>query len=79
MIGKYRCPYKYYSGKICNKACIRPEGCRLHWKIPVRPLCKKCGEKPTESESGRCTDCIGGWYVQQHYNRLRAKVKAEMI
>jgi len=75
MIGEYNCPYKQYSGKICNKPCIRPEGCCLHWKKEERPLCNKCGEKSTVSESGRCTDCIGGWYVQQYINRLRAQVQ----
>ena len=72
MIGEYNCPYKYYSGKICNKPCIRPEGCRLHWE-KKRPLCIKCGIKPTESESGRCTNCIGGYYVAKHYKNYIKK------
>jgi len=77
MIADYNCRYIYYSGKICNKPCIRPEGCRLHWKKKERPLCIKCGEKGTVSESGRCTECIGGYYVQQYINRLRAKVESK--
>lgn len=70
MIGEYRCPYKYYSGKICNKPCIRPEGCRLHWKKEKRPLCKKC-DKSTVSESGLCSEHIGGYYVVKYYKKLR--------
>ena len=70
MIGEYNCPYPYYSGKLCNKSCIRPEGCSLHWKIK-RPLCIKCGKKPTKSESKRCRDCIGGYYIVKYYKKLR--------
>ena len=32
MIGEYSCPYLCNTGKACGNPCIRPEGCRVHWK-----------------------------------------------
>ena len=60
--------YLFYSGKICEKACIREEGCRLHWKLKKRILCNEC-DKPTTSTFGRCPLHIRGYYVSQHYFR----------
>ena len=71
MIGEYTCPYSLYSGKICGKACIRAEGCRIHWKLKKRALCSEC-DKPTTSAFGRCPLHIRGYYVSQHYFRHRA-------
>ncbi|PKY57673.1 hypothetical protein RhiirA4_478891 [Rhizophagus irregularis] len=36
MIGEYSCPYLCNTGKACGNACIRPEGCRFHWKAKKR-------------------------------------------
>ena len=72
MIGEYSCPYLCNSGKACANACIRPEGCRFHWKAKKRVPCSDCG-KPTASACGRCPSHIKGYYVVQYYNRLRAK------
>jgi len=71
MIGEYSCSYLLNSGKTCNRPCIRPEGCRFHWKSKKRVPCSDCG-KPTGSISGRCPLHIRGYYVAQYYNRLRS-------
>jgi hypothetical protein len=71
MIGEYSCSYLLNSGKTCNRPCIRPEGCRFHWKSKKRVPCSVCG-KPTGSISGRCPLHIRGYYVAQYYNRLRS-------
>jgi hypothetical protein len=70
MKGEYNCPYILYSGKTCGRACIRPEGCRFHWKIEKRTLCSEC-DKPTISASGRCPLHIRGYYVSQYYYKHR--------
>ena len=78
MIGEYSCPYLCNTGKACNNPCIRPEGCRFHWKAKKRIPCSDC-RKPTASACGRCPDHIRGYYVTQHYNRLRSEsLRSEM-
>ncbi len=72
MHGGYTCSYIHNSGKVCNRSRLRSEGCFLHWKAKKRVPCAIC-EKPTASSSGRCQDHIGGFYVAQHYQRLREK------
>ena len=74
MRGKYICKYPHNSGEICGKGCMDAKGCRTHRNCPKRKPCEKCGIRLTSSLSGKCPNCIGGWYVQQHYNRLREKV-----
>ena len=73
MIGEYTCPFYHNSGKICGKSCMRYEGCHGHWKAKRRIPCAECG-KPTGSISGRCPLHTRGYYVSQHYYRLRLKV-----
>jgi hypothetical protein len=78
MIGEYSCTFLCNSGKVCGRACIRPEGCRFHWKSKKRILCSDCG-KPTASACGRCPDHVRGYYVTQYYNRLRSEsLQSEM-
>ena len=48
MIGEYSCPFLCNTGKACGNPCIRPEGCRFHWKAKKRVPCSDCG-KPTAS------------------------------
>jgi hypothetical protein len=72
MIGEYSCPFLCNTGKACGNPCIRPEGCRFHWKAKKRVPCSDCG-KPTASACGRCPLHVRGYYVIQHYNRLRSE------
>ncbi|CAB4443458.1 unnamed protein product [Rhizophagus irregularis] len=51
----------YSSGSSCGRPCVRPEGCRIHWKTKSRFPCAVCG-KPTGSSSGRCQSHIGSYY-----------------
>ena len=68
----YTCDYLHNSGKICGKACVRPEGCRHHWKCKKCYPCTDCG-KPTATACGQCAEHIRGYYVIQYYNKLRDK------
>ena len=50
MYGEYTCPFVHFSGKICERSCMRKEGCSIHWKY-VRKLadkqltpCSECGK-----------------------------------
>ena len=72
MIGEYSCPFLCNTGKACGNPCIRPKGCRFHWKAKKRVPCSDCG-KPTASACGRCPLHVRGYYVIQHYNRLRSE------
>lgn len=49
------CKYLYRDGRVCNKRCVRPEGCRVHYKSPKKVPCLAC-DKPTCSQSGFCSD-----------------------
>jgi len=40
----YRCSYILRTGKVCNRGCYRPEGCKVHWDSPPRIPCKECGK-----------------------------------
>ena len=60
MKGEYTYPYLLYSGKTCERACIRAEGCRFHWKIKKCALCSEC-DKPTISASGQYPLYIRGY------------------
>ena len=51
MLAKYTCKYLHNSGKVCGKACIRPEGCRHHYQTKKRYPCTECG-KPTGDDCG---------------------------
>ncbi|EXX65126.1 hypothetical protein RirG_136240 [Rhizophagus irregularis DAOM 197198w] len=55
MISEYSCPFLCNTEKACGNPCIRPEGCRFHWKAKKRVPCSDCG-KPTASACGRCPD-----------------------
>ena len=70
MIGEYSCPFLCNTRKACNNPCIRPKGCRFHWKAKKRVPCSDCG-KPTSSACRRCPFHIRGYYVTQYYDRLR--------
>ena len=72
MYGAYTCSYLHNSGAICGESCMRPEGCRFHYKAKKRFPCSECG-KPTSSKSGRCPLHIRGFYVSQYYHRERDK------
>ncbi|RHZ76920.1 hypothetical protein Glove_187g135 [Diversispora epigaea] len=76
MIGEYTCPFYHNSGKVCGKSCMRAEGCSYHWKAKKRVPCNDC-EKPTRSISGCCPLHTRGFYVAQHYNRLRSNTNAQ--
>ena len=78
MIGEYLCSYILNSGEMCARPCIRPEGCRFHWKSKKRYPCTDCG-KPTGSTSGRCPLHIRGYYVSQYYHRFRDKFSDVII
>lgn len=66
MKGDYTCPFLHNSGNVCGKPCMRPEGCKLHYKAKQRHTCIECG-KATGSISGRCRNHIRGFYVSRHY------------
>ena len=51
MKANYLCNYLHNSGKVCGKACIRPERCQHHWKSKKRYPCTDCG-KPTAIACG---------------------------
>ena len=72
MLAIYICDYLHNSGKICGKACTRPEVCRLHYKCKKRYPCTDCG-KPTGAACGRCRLHARGFYTIQYINRLREK------
>ncbi|CAB4428991.1 unnamed protein product [Rhizophagus irregularis] len=75
MIGEYTCEYLHNTGKPCGRPCVRPEGCRIHWKTKSRFPCAVCG-KPTGSSSGRCQSHIGSYYQNRYENRLRQRIRA---
>jgi predicted amidophosphoribosyltransferase len=78
MIGEYSCPFLCNTRKACGNPCIRPEGCRFHWKAKKRIPCSDCG-KPTSSACGQCPLHVRGYYVTQYYNRLRSEsLQSEM-
>ncbi|GBC50832.1 hypothetical protein GLOIN_2v1769754 [Rhizophagus irregularis DAOM 181602=DAOM 197198] len=77
MIGEYSCPFLCNTGKACGNPSTRPEGCRFHWKAKKRIPCSDCG-KPTASACGRCPLHIRGYYVTQHYNRLRSELQERL-
>ena len=35
MKAEFVCDYLHNSGKVCGKACTKPEGCRSHYKAPA--------------------------------------------
>jgi len=72
MIGEYSCPYLCNTGKAYENSCIRPEGCRFHWKAKKWIPYSDCG-KPTSSACGRCPLHVRGYYVIQFYDRLRSE------
>ena len=74
MMTSYTCDYLHNSGKTCDKACTRPEGCRLHFKTKKRWPCSECG-KPTATVCGWYAEHIRGYYVMQYYNKLRDKAQ----
>ncbi|PKC01567.1 hypothetical protein RhiirA5_460760 [Rhizophagus irregularis] len=73
MISEYSCPFLCNTGKACGNSCIRPKGCRFHWKAKKRVPCSDCG-KPTASACGQCPDHVRGYYVTQYYIRLRLEL-----
>src|SRR5277367_4329549 len=76
----YICDYLHNSGKICNKACTRPKGCRLHHKAKKRPPCTEpgCG-KPIRISCGQCRLHVRGYYMIQYINRLQVKALGAQI
>jgi hypothetical protein len=78
MYGEYTCPFIHFSGKICGRSCMRKQGCSIHWKYVIKLAnkhltpCSECG-RLNRSASGRCPDHIKGFYVSQHYQRLRSR------
>ena len=78
MIGEYFCSFLCNTGKACGNPCIRPEGCRFYWKAKKRVPCSDCG-KPTASACGRCSLHVRGYYVIQHYIRLRSQMQKDIF
>ena len=74
MKADYICDYLHNSGYICGKACICPEGCRLHYKTRIRRPCSVC-DKPTGTACGQCHLHIRGYYQIRYVNRLRDKAR----
>jgi hypothetical protein len=72
MLALYICDYLHNSGKICGKACTRPEGCRLHYQVKKRYPCTDCG-KPTGSACGRCKLHKGGYYMIRYFDKIKEK------
>ncbi|RHZ59180.1 hypothetical protein Glove_365g2 [Diversispora epigaea] len=72
MLISYSCDYLHNSGKVCGKACTRPEGCRHHYQAKKWYPCTDCG-KPTGSASGRYNLHKSDYYMIQYVNRLREK------
>ena len=58
-----------YSGRVCGKPCMRPEGCHIHG-TKKQFICSERG-KPTGSTSGRCPLYISG-VLCGHGLRLRS-------
>ena len=78
MIGEYSCPFLYNTGKACENPCICPEGCQFHWKAKKRVPCSDC-EKPTASAYGQYSLYVRGYYVIQHYIRLRSQIQKDIF
>ena len=70
MLALYICDYLHNSGKVCGKACTRPEEYRLHYLCEKWYPCTDCG-KPTATACSRCAEHVRGYYVMQYYNKLR--------
>ncbi|CAH1767659.1 13303_t:CDS:2 [Entrophospora sp. SA101] len=70
MIAEYTCNYLHNSGETCNNPCIRPEGCRHHYRSKKHIPCTDCG-KPTGSACGRCALHKRGFYMIRYVNKLR--------
>ena len=71
-IGEYTCPFLLSSGKICNRTCMKPEGCCDHKNAIPRIPCSDCG-RGTHSDSGRCRYHIRSFYVGRHYQKHHKK------
>jgi hypothetical protein len=76
-MGFYRCPYILRSGIACNEGYYRPEGCKVHWKAPVRKPCKECGEL-TSSAYGACKKHSGKHRSREHYHQKKLAKMASM-
>ena len=65
MLAEYTCDCLHNSGKVCGRACTRPECCRHHYKcVP----CSDCG-KPTGSACGRCNLHKQGFYMIRYVKK----------
>ncbi|RGB24959.1 hypothetical protein C1646_747562 [Rhizophagus diaphanus] len=68
----------------CGRPCVRPEGCRIHWKTKPRFPCAVCG-KPTGLSSGRCQSHIGSYYQNRsrrpylHHGGKQRKVPISFV
>jgi len=69
-MGFYRCPYILRTGEVCDRGCYRPEGCKVHWKSPLRLPCIECG-KLTSSSFGACRNHAGKYRFRDHYYRKK--------
>src|SRR5690348_15872717 len=75
---RYHCPYILRTGKVCNRGCYRPGGCKLHWNSPTWIPCKECG-KLTYSTYGICSNHVSKsrkkvYYHQNKQTELHAKI-----
>ena len=78
-MGLYRCPYILRTGKVCDRGCYRPEGCKLHWNSPTWIPCKECG-KLTYSTYGICNNHVGKYQKRENYRRKKqAELRAKIV
>ena len=72
----YRCPYILRSGKVCDRGCYHPNGCKVHRNSPIRVPCKECG-KSTYSDYGYCDTHADKYRRQDRYQQKKLEKMAQ--
>ena len=72
----YRCSYILRTGKVCNRGCYRPEGCKVHWDSPPRVPCKECG-KLTYSDYDYCNTHADKYRRRYRYQQKKLEKMAQ--
>ncbi len=66
MTGFYNCPYILRTGKIYNKGCYHPVGCKVYYNSPKQVLYIDCN-KPTSSDYNACKKYLGKYRSREFY------------
>ena len=68
----YYCPYILRTGKVCNRKCFHPDGCKVHRNSPKQVPCIHPGcIKFTSSGYGACKKHSGKHRFRAFYQRQK--------